>query len=80
VIRRLFAAHRVIVLVATIGLAQLSWRLWSRSEDRNRRRRVSRGVERAMDVLGIDVTGSQASIIVVVPIVAARWRGSSTAR
>ena len=81
VIRRLFAAPRVIVLVATIGLAQLSLAVVVALPEIET---VGAGYPVASNgqwtLLGIDVTGSQASIIVVVPIVAAAARrGSSTA-
>ena len=72
VIRRLFAAPRVIVLVATIGLAQLSLAVVVALP---KIETVGAGYPVASNgqwtLLGIDVTGSQASIIVVVPIVAA---------
>ena len=72
VIRRLFAAPRVIVLVATIGLAQLSLAVVVALP---KLETVGAGYPVASNgqwtLLGIDVTGSQASIIVVVPIVAA---------
>ena len=72
VIRRLFAAPRVIVLVATIGLAQLSLAVVVALPELET---VGAGYPVASNgqwtFLGIDVTGPQASIIVVVPIVAA---------
>jgi ABC-type branched-subunit amino acid transport system ATPase component/branched-subunit amino acid ABC-type transport system permease component len=72
VIRRLFAAPRVIVLVATIGLAQLSLAVVVALP---KLETVGAGYPVASHgqwtLLGIDISGSQASIIVVVPIVAA---------
>jgi ABC-type branched-subunit amino acid transport system ATPase component/ABC-type branched-subunit amino acid transport system permease subunit len=74
VIRRLFAAPRVIVLVATIGVAGLSTAI-TRSLPRPEGA-VGVGyplaIERTWDdVLGVRVSGAQVAILVVVPLVAA---------
>jgi ABC-type branched-subunit amino acid transport system ATPase component/ABC-type branched-subunit amino acid transport system permease subunit len=72
VVRRLFTAPRVIVLVATIGIAQLSLAILSAYPDvdvRGARFPLAIGAER--HVLGVRVTGAQLMIVVVVPLVAA---------
>jgi ABC-type branched-subunit amino acid transport system ATPase component/ABC-type branched-subunit amino acid transport system permease subunit len=72
VIRRLFDAPRVIVLVATIGIAQLSLAVVAALP---KLETVGAGYPVAStsewSLLGIDISGSQASIIVVVPVVTA---------
>ncbi|HEU5149274.1 MAG TPA: branched-chain amino acid ABC transporter permease/ATP-binding protein [Iamia sp.] len=73
VVRRLFAAPRVIVLVATIGVAGLSTAI-TRSLPRPDvavGARYPLAVGRTWDdVLGVRVSGAQVSILVVVPVVA----------
>jgi ABC-type branched-subunit amino acid transport system ATPase component/branched-subunit amino acid ABC-type transport system permease component len=72
VIRRLFTAPRVIVLVATIGVAQLSLGIVAALP---KLKAIGTAYPVALagqwHVAGVDVTGAQLSIIVVVPIVAA---------
>jgi ABC-type branched-subunit amino acid transport system ATPase component/ABC-type branched-subunit amino acid transport system permease subunit len=71
VIRRLFSAPRVVVLVATIGIAQLSLGIVAALPELQT---VGAGYPVAIDgqwrVAGVDVTGAQLSILIVVPIVA----------
>jgi ABC-type branched-subunit amino acid transport system ATPase component/ABC-type branched-subunit amino acid transport system permease subunit len=73
VVRRLFAAPRVIVLVATIGVAGLSTAI-TRSLPRPEGAvgaRYPLAVGRTWDdVAGVRVAGAQATILVVVPLVA----------
>jgi ABC-type branched-subunit amino acid transport system ATPase component/branched-subunit amino acid ABC-type transport system permease component len=71
VIRRLFSAPRVIVLVATIGVAQLSLGIVA-ALPKLQAVGASYPVAVSGDwqVAGIDVTGAQLSIVVVVPVVA----------
>ncbi|HXY94392.1 MAG TPA: ABC transporter permease, partial [Acidimicrobiia bacterium] len=72
VIRRLFTAPRVILLVATIGIAQLSLGVVAalpKLETVGAGFPVVSSSEWSM--LGFEVTGAQASILVVVPVVAA---------
>ncbi|HEX7132115.1 MAG TPA: branched-chain amino acid ABC transporter permease/ATP-binding protein, partial [Iamia sp.] len=73
VIRRLFAAPRVIVLVATIGVAGLSTAI-TRSlpaPEAAIGARYPLAVGRTWDdVLGVRVSGAQVAILVVVPVVA----------
>ncbi len=72
VIRRLFTAPRVIVLVATIGVAQLSLGIVAALP---KLRTVGSAYPVAIDgqwhVAGVDISGSQLAILVVVPVVAA---------
>jgi ABC-type branched-subunit amino acid transport system ATPase component/branched-subunit amino acid ABC-type transport system permease component len=71
VIRRLFTSPRVIVLVATIGVAQLSLGIVAALPDI---KTIGASYPVASDatwhIAGVDVTGAQASIVIVVPIVA----------
>lgn len=72
VIRRLFQAPRVIVLVATIGIAQLSLAILTSFPDidvRGARFPLVIGAE--YEVAGLRVTGPQLTVVLVVPIVAA---------
>lgn len=71
VIRRLFKAPRVIVLVATIGIAQLSLAVlaaYPTIDVRGARFPLAIGSEH--DLAGIRITGAQLTILVVVPVVA----------
>jgi ABC-type branched-subunit amino acid transport system ATPase component/ABC-type branched-subunit amino acid transport system permease subunit len=71
VVRRLFAAPRVILLVATIGIAQLSLAVVSAYptvDVRGARFPLAVGSEHR--VLDVRVTGAQLMIVVVVPLVA----------
>ena len=73
VIRRLFEAPRVIVLVATIGIAQLMQAILASYPDldRHRSQRFPIPVNFTWDdVLGVRVTGPKATILVVVPLLA----------
>ena len=73
VIRRLFEAPRVIVLVATIGIAQLMQAILASYPDlvRDRSQRFPIPVNFTWDdVLGVRVTGPKATILVVVPLLA----------
>jgi len=72
VIRRLFTAPRVILLVATIGVAQLSLGIVAalpKLETVGAPYPVA--ITDQWRIAGIDVTGAQLSILIVVPIVAA---------
>ncbi|MBH99235.1 MAG: ABC transporter [Acidimicrobiaceae bacterium] len=73
VIRRLFDAPRVIVLVATIGIAQLMQAVLAALPDveasKGSRFPVPLGFT-SDDVLGIRVTGPKVTILVVVPLLA----------
>ena len=72
VIRRLFHSPRVIVLVATVGIAQLAQGI-SRSYpeiDAPGKKYPTPVSTVWTDVLGLRITGPQVSIIVVVPLVA----------
>lgn len=72
VIRRLFRAPRVIVLVATIGVAQLSLAIVAALP---KLEAVGKPYPTAIDgqwrVAGVDVTGAQLAIVIVVPLLAA---------
>lgn len=71
VIRRLFDAPRVIVLVATIGIAQLSLAIVNAYPDidvAGARFPVPIGSE--FDIASVRVTGAQLTILLVVPLVA----------
>ncbi len=71
VIRRLFTAPRVIVLVATIGVAQLSLGVVAAlPEVESIGAAFPVAVDDQWRIAGIDVTGAQLSILVVVPMVA----------
>ena len=73
VIRRLFNAPRVIVLVATIGVAQLALAIVTAlPRDRpTSARSYPPPVDRTWsDVAGVRVTGAQLAVLVVVPLVA----------
>jgi ABC-type branched-subunit amino acid transport system ATPase component/branched-subunit amino acid ABC-type transport system permease component len=71
VIRRLFTAPRVIVLVATIGIAQLSLAILAAYPDIDEPgARFPRALGGVWDVAGIRMTGPQVSILLVVPVVA----------
>ena len=72
VVRRLFDAPRVIVLVATIGIAQLSLAILSAYPEidvRTARFPLAIGAEHR--VADVRVTGAQLTILLVVPVVAA---------
>src|SRR3954454_8577147 len=72
VIRRLFDAPRVIVLVATIGIAQLSLALliaYPKIDAATARFPLAIGAPH--EVIGIRLTGAQLMILIVVPLVAA---------
>lgn len=70
VIRRLFTAPRVIVLVATIGIAQLSLAVLLAYPDIDAPARFPLPIGAGRDVGGVQVSGPQLSILAVVPIVA----------
>ena len=72
VIRRLFFAPRVIVLVATIGIAELALAIVTAYPEIDRPRRAVPGRHRHAwnDVAGVRVTGAQLAVLVVVPLVA----------
>ncbi len=71
VIRRLFTAPRVIVLVATIGVAQLSLAIISAyPEVDNASSRYPVALGREWEIAGVRVTGPQVSMLVVAPLVA----------
>ena len=72
IIRRLFDAPRVIVLVATIGIAQLSLAiLIAYPNIDNVVARFPLAIGAAHEFASIRVTGAQLSILIVVPLVAA---------
>ena len=83
-IRRLFNAPRVIVLVATIGISGLALgdhHRVSRARRLRRRRTRSRSTPRGTTSSGVRVTGAQLAVLVVVPDGRrSRSAGSSTAR
>ena len=71
IIRRLFAAPRVIALVATIGIAQLSLAIWTaypKIDDAGAHFPLAIG--RAHTVAGVRIGGAQLAILLVVPLVA----------
>ncbi|MCH2438325.1 MAG: ATP-binding cassette domain-containing protein [Acidimicrobiales bacterium] len=73
VIRRLFDAPRVIVLVATIGIAQLMQAVLASYPDLERTRGQRFPAPLAFtweDVLGLRITGPKLTILVVVPLLA----------
>ena len=71
VIRRLFDAPRVIVLVATIGIAQLSLAILSAyPEIDGAGVRFPVPIKAVHDVAGVRVLGPQLTILIVVPLVA----------
>lgn len=71
VIRRLFDAPRVIVLVATIGIAQLALAVVTAFPDiEDRRARFPLAVGSEREVAQVRVTGSQLAVLVAVPVVA----------
>ncbi len=72
VVRRLFNAPRVIVLVATIGVAQLSVAiLLAYPEIDASGARFPQAIASARELGSVRITGAQLSILIVVPIVAA---------
>ena len=76
-IRRLFYAPRVIVLVATIGIAGLALAIVTAYPEIDRLRRLvpgRRSTRRGTTSSGVQVTGAQLAILVVVPIVDDRAR------
>jgi ABC-type branched-subunit amino acid transport system ATPase component/ABC-type branched-subunit amino acid transport system permease subunit len=71
VIRRLFDAPRVIVLVATIGIAQLSLAILTAYPDIDQPgARFPQAFGSAHELASVQITGAQLSILVVVPVVA----------
>ena len=70
VIRRLFTAPRVIVLVATIGIAQLSLALLTAYPDIDAPARFPVPIGGMNEVADVRVTGPQLAILLVVPLVA----------
>ena len=71
VIRRLFDAPRVIVLVATVGIAQLATLILHAFPDfSNRTALYPRAISSARRVLGISVSGPSLTILVIVPAAA----------
>jgi ABC-type branched-subunit amino acid transport system ATPase component/ABC-type branched-subunit amino acid transport system permease subunit len=72
VVRRLFSAPRVIVLVATVGVAQLAQGVSQSYPDVDQpgAKYPTAIASVWKDVLGLRITGSQLSIVVVVPVLA----------
>jgi ABC-type branched-subunit amino acid transport system ATPase component/ABC-type branched-subunit amino acid transport system permease subunit len=71
VIRRLFDAPRVIVLVATIGIAQLSLAILAAYPDIDvRGARFPQAIASAREIGSVRITGAQLTILLVVPLVA----------
>jgi ABC-type branched-subunit amino acid transport system ATPase component/ABC-type branched-subunit amino acid transport system permease subunit len=71
VVRRLFTAPRVIVLVATIGVAQLSLAIWSAYPEVDAPgARFPVPIGAVHRVAGVRVAGAQLTILLVVPVVA----------
>src|SRR5258708_6374195 len=71
IIRRLFDAPRVIVLVATIGIAQLSLAILIAYPDIDApSARFPLAIGSAHEFASIRITGAQLSILIVVPLVA----------
>lgn len=70
VIRRLFAAPRVVVLVATIGVAQLSLAILMAYPELDAGSRFPQAIGDATTVFGVRVGGPQLAIVLVVPLVA----------
>ena len=76
VIRRLFDAPRVIVLVATIGIAQLMQAILASYPDleRNRHQRFPAPLTFIWeDVFGLRITGPKLTILVLVPLPPSRF-------
>jgi ABC-type branched-subunit amino acid transport system ATPase component/ABC-type branched-subunit amino acid transport system permease subunit len=72
VIRRLFTAPRVIVLVATIGVAQLSLAILTAYPSIDvRGARFPQAIGGDLRIAGVRITGAQLLILIVVPLVAA---------
>ncbi len=72
VIRRLFNAPRVIVLVATIGIAQLSLAIGIAYPDIDKPgARFPRAIGSEVDIGSVRISGAQLSILIVVPLVTA---------
>ena len=79
VVRRLFLAPRVIVLVATVGIAQLSLALLGAYPDIEvPGARFPLAIGSTSTVAGVRVTGPQLTIVLVVPVVAALLGGFLT--
>ena len=71
VIRRLFDAPRVIVLVATIGIAQLSLAILAAYPKVDKRgARFPQAIRSVHEIASVRITGAQLSILIVVPVVA----------
>ncbi|MDI2124670.1 ABC transporter permease subunit [Yinghuangia seranimata] len=71
VVRRLFAAPRVILLVATIGVAQLALVIVMAYPEVDARKSYPVWSTDTWHQAGIEVTATQAAVLVVVPLVAA---------
>ncbi len=71
VIRRLFDAPRVIVLVATIGIAQLSLAILAAYPKIDvRAARFPQAIRSVHEIASVRITGAQLSIVIVVPLAA----------
>lgn len=71
VVRRLFRAPRVILLVATIGVAQLSLAILSAYPDLlGKGKRIPQAIGTQWSIADVTLKGSQALILVIAPIVA----------
>ena len=70
VIRRLFAAPRVIVLVATIGIAQLATVVLIALPDLKPGSKFPLPIGAAHQVAGVRIKGPQLAVLLVVPVVA----------
>jgi ABC-type branched-subunit amino acid transport system ATPase component/ABC-type branched-subunit amino acid transport system permease subunit len=71
VVRRLFTAPRVTVLVATIGVAQLSLAIWTAyPEIDTPGARFPRAIGSTREIAGVRVGGPQLTILLIVPLVA----------
>jgi ABC-type branched-subunit amino acid transport system ATPase component/ABC-type branched-subunit amino acid transport system permease subunit len=79
VIRRLFRAPRVIVLVATIGVAQLSLAIATAYPDVDRSgASFPQAIGQQWTFAGMSISGAQVSILLVVPLVTALLAWSLT--
>ena len=71
IIRRLFTAPRVIVLVATVGIAQLSLAIWAALPDIDKPgARFPVPIGSSHSIGSVRISGPQLSILIVVPLVA----------
>ena len=70
VIRRLFTAPRVIVVMATIGIAQLSQTILAAYPGLDQGLDFPQAIGGSFDVAGVRIAGAQLSILLLVPVVA----------